>query len=350
MNRNLTSWIVLPAMAALLAGCATARAGETYWFVRAIHPEGRTLEVKAIDPDGKKTYDVKAIEEPGNLHVMDVKAFVDGKVLPVKVLVSDDAYAPVKAIGEHGEIYGIKALTPDGRRLDVKGVSHSGNILHIKAIGPDGSFYGVKAISPSGHLHDVKGVKMTPDKVECKVNGVDVHAHVKALPPAGVGSGEFKWHVKAIDPRGQFLDVKAVDKSGKRNDVKAFEESGNLHLMDIKAIVDGKKLPVKLVMGDKKIPALKAILPDGTTMEIKAFTPHGQTMEVQGVRRNGNIYHIKAIGPGGVMYGVKAISPSGQLHDVKGVKMVKGPVEGTVSGVEFIAHVKALPQVPEPTE
>ncbi len=53
--------------------------------------------------------------------------------------------------------------------------------------------------------------------------------------------------------------------------------------------------------------------------------------------------------PGGAIYGVKAISPSGQLHDVKGVKVLKEPVEATVNGVAVRAHVKALPQVSEPT-
>ena len=61
-------------------------------------------------------------------------------------------------------------------------MSRSGNIIHIKAIGPGGAFYGIKALSPEGQLHDIKGVELSSERVELKVNGVDVAAHVKALP------------------------------------------------------------------------------------------------------------------------------------------------------------------------
>ena len=69
-----------------------------------------------------------------------------------------------------------------GKRLDVKGVQRSGAIIDIKAIGPDGQYYGVKAISPRGNLYDVKGIKMMEDRVEARIHGVDVAAHIKALP------------------------------------------------------------------------------------------------------------------------------------------------------------------------
>ena len=51
------------------------------------------------------------------------------------------------------------------------------------------------------------------------------------------------WHVKAVHPEGRLLDVKAVDKDGKLHAVKAIEADGNVHLLDIKALVDGKRLP-----------------------------------------------------------------------------------------------------------
>lgn len=170
------------ALATLLAAPLRA-AEEKIWHVKAVHPEGRLLDVKAIDPQGK-LHAVKAFEADGNLHLLDIKALVDGRRLPVKILVSNDKYAPVKAIGEDGAILAIKALTPEGEKLDVKGVSRSGSIIHIKAIGPQGVFYGVKAISPEGRMYDVKGIKMFKERVETKVNGVEVEAHIKALPPA----------------------------------------------------------------------------------------------------------------------------------------------------------------------
>ena len=164
-------------------GVASARAAgdDTIWHIKAVHPEGRLLDVKAIDKQGK-IFDVKAFEEDGNRHLLDIKAIVGGKRVPVKVLVSEDKLEPVKAIVDDGTILDIKALTPDGKRLDVKGVKRSGKIIHIKAMGPDGQSYGVKAISPRGHLYDVKGIKMMEDRVETRIHGVDVAAHIKALP------------------------------------------------------------------------------------------------------------------------------------------------------------------------
>ena len=155
--------------------------GTGIWHIKAIHPEGHTLDVKALDADGN-IFDIKAIQDAGQWQLMDVKALMEGKKAPVKILVSDDAYAPVKALGDDGTIYDIKALTPEGERLDVKGVKRSGNITHIKAINTAGDFYGIKAISPDGMLNDVKGVKMLETEQEATINGVKVHAHIKALP------------------------------------------------------------------------------------------------------------------------------------------------------------------------
>lgn len=151
------------------------------WHIKAIHPEGRTIDVKALDKDGT-IYDVKAIQDADQQHLLDIKALVGEQKLPVKILVSEDEYAPVKAIGEDGTIYDIKAITPEGDKLDVKGVSSSGNIIHIKAINKAGAFYGIKAMSREGQLNDVKGVKMSKDILESTVYGVKVRAHVKALP------------------------------------------------------------------------------------------------------------------------------------------------------------------------
>jgi hypothetical protein len=120
------------------------------------------------------------------LHLLDIKALLDSKRLPVKVLLKgrNDKYEPVKAITEEGVILDIKALTPEGEKLDVKGVKRSGNIIHIKAIGPKGEFYGVKALSPEGRVYDIKGIKLSSEPVAGKTNGVEFAAHVKALAQA----------------------------------------------------------------------------------------------------------------------------------------------------------------------
>ncbi len=49
-------------------------------------------------------------------------------------------------------------------------------------VAPEGAYYGVKAISSNGKLNDVKGVKMYDKRLETTMYGVEVHAHVVALP------------------------------------------------------------------------------------------------------------------------------------------------------------------------
>lgn len=156
------------------------------------------------------------------------------------------------------------------------------------------------------------------------------------------------WHVKAVHPDGKLIDVKAIDKDGKPNAVKAIETDGNVHLLDIKALIGDKRVPVKVLVAgpDDKYEPVKAIGDDGTIYGIKAITADGAKLDVKGVKRSGGIIHIKAIAPDGSLWGVKAVSPEGHLYDVKGIKMNKEKVEGKVNGVEFAAHIKALPQAP----
>lgn len=154
---------------------------EVIWHVKAFHPDGKLLDVKAIDKDGH-TYDVKSIQNSDQTSILDVKAFVNGRVLPIKILVSSDVFLPVKAITDDGTLIDIKAITPEGVKLDVKGVRQSGNIIHIQAIDKDGRSYNVEAISPKGWINDVKGIKLLKTPVELTLNGVDVYAHVKSVP------------------------------------------------------------------------------------------------------------------------------------------------------------------------
>jgi len=151
---------------------------EIIWHIKAIHPDGKFLHIKAIDKDGN-FFDVKAIQDSNQNNDLEIKAFVKGKRLPVKLLVSGDKYIPVKAIDTDGTNIDIKALKEDGTLLDVKGVSQSGNIINIKAINKDGNFYGIKAISPKGWLNDVKGIKISKEPLEAIINGVEVYANIK---------------------------------------------------------------------------------------------------------------------------------------------------------------------------
>lgn len=153
---------------------------EVIWHIKAIHPDGKLLDIKAIGKDGT-IFDVKAIQDKNQRSILDIKAFVNGKQLPVKVLVNADKYMPVKAIDADGTIMDIRAITSDGDMLDVKGVTQSGNIINIKAINMEGEFYGIKAISPNGWINDVKGIKMNKETIEEVINGVEVYAHIKGL-------------------------------------------------------------------------------------------------------------------------------------------------------------------------
>ncbi len=152
----------------------------TIWNIKAVTADGKNLDVKAFDAEGNK-FDVKATQDSEQHSFMNIKAFVEGAELPVKIMESSDEYAPIKAIGTDGTIYDIKALTEDNVKLDVKGISRSGNIINVKAINENGEFYGVKAFAPDGKFNQVKGIKIFDRKVEMKVQGHPVYAHLKAI-------------------------------------------------------------------------------------------------------------------------------------------------------------------------
>lgn len=312
------------------------------WHVKAVHPEGRFIDIKALDAEGN-IYDVKALQVTEQRQLMDIKAIMGEARIPVKVLLSEDTYAPVKAIGADGTIYDIKALD-GGEKLNVKGVRRAGNIIDIKAITAEGQFYGVKAISPEGRLNDVKGVKVAGQELEGTVSGVQIHAHIKALPQSeGPGNAPI-WHIKAIHPGGWTLDVKALDGEGNIFDVKALQDGGQRQFMDVKALRGELQIPVKILVSDAAYAPVKAIGADGTIYDIKALED-GKMRDVKGVRTSGNLIHIKAIGEDGSFYGIKAISPEGLLNDVKGVRVSETELEATINKVPVRAHVKALPQI-----
>ncbi|MDA7803861.1 hypothetical protein N8987_04725 [Crocinitomix sp.] len=314
------------------------------WHIKAIHSDGKFIDVKAFDQIGNM-FDFKAIQDSDQRQLLDVKAFVGEEKFPVKILVSEDVYNPIKAIGPNGAVYDIKALTDAGEKLDVKGISRSGNIINIKAIDKAGALYGIKAISSEGQLNDVKGVKMAAENIETVLNGTEVYAHIKAIPQAACAGENGIWHIKAVHPEGRFLDIKAVGKDGNLYDVKAIQDANQRQLMDIRAFVGEEKVPVKILMSEDKYSPIKGIGADGTIYEIKAITPEGNKLDVKGVSRSGNIINIKAISEDGAFYSIKAISKEGQLNDVKGVKMSDEDLELMLNGAEVHAHIKALPQI-----
>ncbi len=150
------------------------------WNIKAVTADGKKLDVKAINAEGKQ-FDVQATQDSEQHSFMNIKAFVGKYELAVKIMDSQDKYAPIKAIGTDGIIYEIKAITEDNVKLDVKGISRSGNIINVKAINENGEFYDVKAFAPDGKFNNVNGIKIFDRKVEMKVSDHPVHAHLKAL-------------------------------------------------------------------------------------------------------------------------------------------------------------------------
>lgn len=156
---------------------------------------------------------------------------------------------------------------------------------------------------------------------------------------------ELFWHVKAFRPEAKFLDVKAIDKYGRRHDVKAIQDSDDTSILNVKAIVDGMRLPVKVITknGDTYYP-VKAIDAKGNLIDIKAITEKGEILDVKGFSRTGNIIHIKALTKDNRNYNIISISPDSKVNNVKGIKMMEQEIEATLLGVDIFAHVKALSQ------
>lgn len=153
---------------------------------------------------------------------------------------------------------------------------------------------------------------------------------------------EINWNVKAIQPDGKSLDVKAFNKEGKSFDIMAIQDSDQDIFLDVKAIVDGAKLPVKMLLNSEQFAPVAVISDRGNTYTLKAITAEGEKLDVKGIRQYGNIVIIKAISKTGKYYGVKAISPTGQLNDVKGIKIARGDREMSIKGIGIYAHVKAM--------
>ncbi|MFD2562318.1 DUF7486 family protein [Aquimarina rubra] len=334
-----------------------------YWNVKAILPDGKSLDVKAFDEEGK-SFDIKAIENSDQNSFLDVKAIGDSEELPVKLLLNDEQFAPVAAISDEGNTYEIKAITKEGEKLDIKGIRRFGNIVIMKGITKEGKYIGLQAISPDGKQNDIKGIKVNRGEREMTLKGVAVHAHVKAMHPAA-NEAEFKmfkkseinkkrkyttdfkriiWNIKAVTTDGKNLDVKAFDADGNTFDVKATQDSEQHSFMNIKAFVEGFELPVKIMQSSDAHAPVTAIGKDGTIYEIKALTEDAIKLDIKGVSRSGNIINVKAINQNGEFYGVKAFAPDGKLNQVKGIKIFDREVEMKVQGQPVYAHLKAINQ------
>jgi len=153
-----------------------------FWYIKAVRPEAKLLDVKAIDENGAQ-YDVKAIQDSHDISLLNVKALVDGQAIPIKMIVkgADEEFHPIKAIDYEGKILDVKAIDDDGTLLDVKGVSRMGNTIEVRAIDKNGAQLDVISISPVKGINHIKGLKMFSDDVEAVIQGHKIFAHVKSL-------------------------------------------------------------------------------------------------------------------------------------------------------------------------
>ena len=315
---------------------------ERIWNVKAIDLDGNLLKVKAVNAEGK-IFPVKAIQYTSQHILLDIKAFVNGGRIPVKLISKDDGLPYLMAIGHDGEMFDVQAISKGGVRYDVKGVNQNGSVIDIKAIGEYGNYYGVKAFSSSGFFNDVKGIKLSDNKVEGTENGISFFSHVKAIKKASGTCKHAVWHLRAINPEGELIAIRAFDENGKAYPVEALRNGDQRHIIDVKAKLGDDLLPVKVLVSEERFKPVKAIMPDGRLLDVKAVTPDGRRLHVKGVNREGNIVHILAINETGGFHTIKAIDPDGQTNHVVGIKMKKVSLETTIAGQKVHAHVKALP-------
>ena len=156
---------------------------------------------------------------------------------------------------------------------------------------------------------------------------------------------EIYWNVKAYSPSWGLLKVKAIGKDGTIYDIKAIQDSEDTSLLNVKALIDGQKVAVKLIVDDnERLYPVKAIKADGTILDVKAIDEDGEIIDVKGFSKTGNIIHMRAIRPQPIMYNIIAVAPDGRVNTVKGIKMMTEKVEMVLHGVKVFAHVKAITQ------
>ena len=144
--------------------------------------------------------------------------------------------------------------------------------------------------------------------------------------------------VMAIDDgAGQILDVRAkIAGTARTVDVVA---QGEGLIREVKA--GPKRAPVKIIRdGDDLIVVAIA---RGKVHPVVAVDANGSEHAVVGLERDdeSHIIDIKAV-DGDAVLGVKAIGALDNTCRIKGVDLGAGDVEGTVEGIAFHAHVKAI--------
>ena len=159
---------------------------------------------------------------------------------------------------------------------------------------------------------------------------------------------EAMWDVKAVHG-DRLLPIKAIAGTGRLYDIKAIRTSGGVAIMDVLAIGDVERWPIRLLDRGKPGFSVKAIRPDGTLMDVKAIGANGARLSVVGAGQVGHIVHIKVVTSAApsTYAGVKAFGPHGNTYAIKGLRFSGEAREGKVSGIPHAGYVKAVPFVLE---
>ena len=151
------------------------------------------------------------------------------------------------------------------------------------------------------------------------------------------------WPIKGIENNGDFLDIKALTESGETMDILALKADEGDHFFDVKAIMNGSPIAVKMIISNDFYVPVKAVSSDGTLFDVKALRDDGTKLDVKGVARSGSTIKLAVIDENEKFLNVKAISPEGNTRDVFGVKFKDDNQEMEIAKVKILAHVKALP-------
>ena len=150
------------------------------------HQQETLYDIKAIKNDGTQ-YNVNVIIDKScdgsrDICIHSVRAFIDGKETPVKVVSEENgARLTIKAITGKGELVDIKGIDKAGKLVDLKVFYKPGSQAHnIKLVHQDGTITATKGFDKNGEIYHIKALTISEGGTRT-VNGVDYFGDVKAI-------------------------------------------------------------------------------------------------------------------------------------------------------------------------
>ena len=146
---------------------------ETFHAIKAIK-NGTQYDVNVIID--------KSCDGSRDICIHSVRAFIDGKETPVKVVSEENgARLTIKAITGKGELVDIKGIDKAGKLVDLKVFYKPGSQAHnIKLVHQDGTITATKGFDKNGEIYHIKALTISEGGTRT-VNGVDYFGDVKAI-------------------------------------------------------------------------------------------------------------------------------------------------------------------------